>query len=268
MNSIRVVEIEEMNLRGAYVIDGFPSIGLVGSIVANYLVTALNLRQIAVVDSVHFPTVSMIKNGIPSSPVRIHAGEVNQEGDRMVVFVSEFQPPPHILKELGVTVMNWVEDHRCRLLISPEGIGTKQAGPSPDVPEAEPEEREEEKEAASNSVLGVASTPEAREMLKKNDIAIFEGGVIVGLSGILLNEGVNRHFDVITLLSEASPDFPDARAAAAVTAAINKLILDGSLDIKPLLQEAELIEKGLKEMYDKAGKQDELRKVTVPGMYG
>ncbi len=92
--------------------------------------------------------------------------------------------------------------------------------------------------------------------------------MIVGLSGILLNEGVNRHFDVITLLSEASADFPDARAAAAVTAAINKLILNGSLDIKPLLREAEHIEKGLKDMYEKAGKEDELRKVTIPGMYG
>lgn len=264
MNGIRIVEIEEMNLRGAYVIDGFPSIGLVGSIVANYLVTALKLRQVAVVDSVHFPSVSMIKNGIPNSPVRIHAGEVNKEGDKIVVFVSEFQPPPHILKELGTTVMNWVEDHRCRLLISPEGIGTKQTGLAPEGAEAPPEK----KEAEPNGVLGVASTPEAREMLKKNDIAIFDGGVIVGLSGILLNEGVNRHFDVITLLSEASPDFPDARAAAAVTAAINKLILNGSLDIKPLLQEAELIERGLKDMYDKAGKEDELRKVTVPGMYG
>ena len=69
-----IIEIEEMNIRGAYVIDGFPSVGLVGSIVANYLVTSLNLRQIAVVDSDHFPTVSTIKNGVPHSPVRVYGG--------------------------------------------------------------------------------------------------------------------------------------------------------------------------------------------------
>jgi predicted ATP-grasp superfamily ATP-dependent carboligase len=117
-------------------------------------------------------------------------------------------------------------------------------------------------------VVGIGSTPGARELLKANGIPIFAGGVIVGLSGVLLNEGVNRLFDVITLLSEASSEFPDARAAAEVTMVINKLVLKGSLDIEPLLREAEVIERGLKDMYEKAGKEDELRRVTVPGMYG
>lgn len=255
MSYIKIVEIEEMNLRGAYVLDGFPSIGLVGSIVANYVVDALGLRQIAVVDSDTFPAVSMIKNGIPNSPVRLYAGDVGSNGDRLVVFVSEFQPPPHIIKDLGKTIMDWVEDHKCRMIISPEGISTKQSGRPPNID-------------GTGRVLGVGSTPEARELLKKNDVDIFEGGVIVGLSGVLLNEGVNRIFDVITILSEASSEFPDARAAAAVTRAVNRLVLKDSLDIGPLVKEAEAIESNLKDMYEKAGKEDELRKVTAPGMYG
>jgi predicted ATP-grasp superfamily ATP-dependent carboligase len=36
MSNVRLIEIEEMNIRGAFVVNGFPSIGLVGSIVANY----------------------------------------------------------------------------------------------------------------------------------------------------------------------------------------------------------------------------------------
>lgn len=256
MSNIRIIEIEEMNIRGAYVVDGFPSVGLVGSIVANYLVNSLALRQIGVVDSDTFPAMSMIKAGIPTNPVRVYAGEINKGKDRMVVFVSEFQPPPHDIKELGKVIMDWVEDHKCRMIISPEGISTKQTGTPLDMKDA------------NTHVMAVGSTVEAREMLKTNDISIFDAGVIVGLSGVLLNEGFNRLFDVITILSEASTEFPDARAAAAVTKTINKLILDGSLDIEPLLKEAESIENGLKEMYERAGKEDELRKVTAPGMYG
>lgn len=255
MNGINIVEIEEMNIRGAYVIDGFPSTGLVGSIVANYLVTTLDLRQIAVVDSDHFPTVSMIKNGIPHSPVRIYGGERGDSGDRLVVFVSEFQPPPHILKALGKVLMDWVEDHRCRMLLTPEGLSAKQSGPPREEPKSE--------------VMGVGSTPEMRELLKANEVPIFEGGVVVGLSGVLLNEGVNRVFDVLTLLSEASTDFPDARAAAAEAKVINHMLLKDSLDMQPLLQEAEKIENGLKDIYDKAGKETELRKASSPLiMYG
>jgi len=255
MSYIKIIEIEEMNLRGAYVLDGFPSIGLVGSIVANYIVSALGLRQIAVVDSDTFPAVSMIKNGVPNSPVRLYAGHLGEDGDRLVVFVSEFQPPPHVIKELGKAIMDWVEDHKCRMIISPEGISTKQSGRPTNLD-------------GNGRVMGVGSTPETRDLLKKNEVDIFEGGVIVGLSGVLLNEGVNRIFDVITLLSEASSEFPDARAAAAVTRAINRLILRDSLDIGPLLKEAEVIEASLKDIYEKAGKEDELRKVTAPGMYG
>ena len=109
MSYIKIIEIEEMNLRGAYVLDGFPSIGLVGSIVANYIVSALGLRQIAVVDSDTFPAVSMIKNGVPNSPVRLYAGHLGEDGDRLVVFVSEFQPPPHVIKELGKAIMSVYE---------------------------------------------------------------------------------------------------------------------------------------------------------------
>ncbi len=255
MSYIKIIEIEEMNLRGAYVLDGFPSIGLVGSIVANYIVGSLGLRQIAVVDSDTFPAVSMIRNGVPNSPVRIYAGEIGDDGDRLVVFVSEFQPPPHIIKDLGRTIMDWAEDHKCRMIISPEGISTKQSGRPPNAD-------------GSGLVLGVGSTPEARGLLKDNGVDIFEGGVIVGLSGVLLNEGVNRIFDVITILSEASTEFPDDRAAAAVTKAINRLVLKDLLDIGPLVKEAEAIEDSLKDMYEKAGKETELRRVAPPGMYG
>ncbi|NLI73185.1 MAG: proteasome assembly chaperone family protein [Euryarchaeota archaeon] len=248
-----IVEIEEMNIRGAYVIDGFPSIGLVGSIVANYLVTSLDLRQIAVVDSDHFPTISTIKGGVPHSPVRVYGGELD-DGKRIVVFVSEFQPPPHVLKALGIALMDWVEDHKCRMVISPEGISTKQ---SQRLPGEQPRE-----------VLGVASTPEARELLTSKNVTVFEGGIIVGLSAILLNEGVNRIFDVVTLLSEASADFPDARAAAAEATTINDLVLDNRLDLQPLEEEAGKIEGELKDIYDRAGKEQEIRKTSMPIMYG
>ncbi|MBI4415698.1 MAG: hypothetical protein HY557_01780 [Euryarchaeota archaeon] len=40
-----------------------------------------------------------------------------------------------------------------------------------------------------------------------------------------------RDFDVITLLSEAHPDYPDARAAARVIETIDKLLLHTELDV-------------------------------------
>src|SRR5216110_3570459 len=105
MEGIQIYELKRMDLRGATVIDGFPSVGLVSSIVANYLINALNLVQIGIMDSVYFPTVAMVRDGQPMNPVRIYAGPKMDDRDQIVVFISEFQPPPNLIK--GMPPPSW-----------------------------------------------------------------------------------------------------------------------------------------------------------------
>src|SRR3989442_6797577 len=100
MDGIQIYELRRMDLRGATVIDGFPSVGLVSSIVANYLINALNLVQIGIMDSVQFPTVSLVRDGEPMNPVRIYGGP-KQEGrgpDGRVYF--QVQPAPEPVKAI------------------------------------------------------------------------------------------------------------------------------------------------------------------------
>ena len=82
MDGIQIYELRRMDLRGATVIDGFPSVGLVSSIVANYLINALNLVQIGIMDSVQFPTVSLVRDGEPMNPVRIYGGPKQEDRRR------------------------------------------------------------------------------------------------------------------------------------------------------------------------------------------
>ena len=254
MNDFDIIELKRFNLKGATVIEGFSSIGLVGSITANYLVNLLDLDMVAVLDSPYLPSVSIVRDGMPYSPVRIYSGNIGQKGsDKIAVIVSEFEPPQEILKPLAWAIMDWVEYKGCRMVISPEGLANKAGEEVEEMPA-------ENIEKTDFRVFAVASTPRAREMLVKNDIPIFENGVVVGLAGVLLNEGVNRNFDVVSILSEAHSDYPDARAAAAATEAIDKLLLHTQLDTQPLLEEAELIEEALKELKKKTGESEELAK--------
>ena len=62
MEDIKVYELVRKDLKNAVVIDGFPSVGLVSSIVANYLINTLNLEQVGIMDSIYFPTVSLVRN--------------------------------------------------------------------------------------------------------------------------------------------------------------------------------------------------------------
>ncbi len=96
-NDIKIYELKRMDLKGATVIDGFPSVGLVSSIAANYLIKVLDMEHIGIMDSIHFPTVSLIRDAKPLSPVRIYAGRKGRGGDQIVAFISEFQAPPNLM---------------------------------------------------------------------------------------------------------------------------------------------------------------------------
>jgi uncharacterized protein len=243
MVEITIHKYKDMDVTGATVVDGFPTVGLVSTIAANYLIGALNLDQISVLDSPEFPSVSMIYAGKPKFPARIYA----DGRKKMVVFLSEFTPPPHIARPLAKIVLDWSEEHECKRVIVPEGIST--------------EKPEEELE-----VYGIGSTDRVRAEIKKYGIKQLDRGIITGVAGILLNEGRRVNFDVISLLAEVKPGMPDARAAAKIVEVIDKLIPEIKIDVEPLYKEAGRIENHLRIMREKskpAAKPD-----LMPQMYG
>ncbi len=262
MADIRIIEHECMDLRGAFVIDGFPSVGLVGAIAANYLASLLELRLIGTMESEGFPNLTVIRKGVPLSPVRIYAGNIGDQDEKIVVLVSEFQPQPDMIRPLAQAIMNWVQKKKCRMVFSPEGFVEN---PNQDVEEAINDVLGERPEV---SVCGAASTIRSLGMLKEAEIALYQNGVIIGLAGMLLNEGVKRGIDVVALLAETNPIIPDARAAAAVTSAIDHMLLQVEFDLGPLLEEAKVIEDGIRQIYQNAVTKDEKTSNVRPIMYG
>ena len=248
-DQVRIYELKRVDVEGAIVIDGFPSVGLVSSIVANYLIDTLQMEQIGIVESPAFPTVSLVRNGIPQHPVRIYAGRpaddrAGRVADKIVAFVSEFHPAPNIIHPLATAIMDWVQEQRCGFLVSPEGL----------VVERSPTEnhRGRAPKLADVKVYGVASTRRARELYIEPNTLPFVEGVITGIAGVLLNEGRRRGVDVLTFLAEAQADYPDARAAAKVIETINRILLRTPLDAVPLYAEAERIEQQLLAIQRKA----------------
>ncbi len=242
-DQVRIYEIKRVDVEGAIVIDGFPSVGLVSSIVANYLIDTLEMEQIGIVESPAFPTVSLVRNGNPQHPVRIYAGRppadrAGRGADKIVAFVSEFHPAPTVIHPLATSILDWVQEQRCSLLVSPEGL-VVEAGPQSGRPGTRPPRLNDVK------VYGVASTRKARELYIEPNMIPFAEGVITGIAGVLLNEGRRRGFDVLTFLAESQSDYPDARAAAKVIETINRILLRTPLDAVPLYAEAERIEQQL-----------------------
>ncbi len=252
LDQISIVDFEEIDMRDATVIAGFPSIGLVSTIVANYLIDALGLKQVGALQSPHFPTLSVVHTGEPLSPVRIYAGRL-QNGQRLAVFVSEFKPKPDLINSLSDAIMNWVKSKKCKLLISPEGmvVEGKSSG-----------------EEGAVDAYAIGSTETARNLLQSKEIAQFKNGIIAGVSGVLLNKGKHDKFDVVSILTEAHPNYPDARAAASAINVIAKVI-GVEINVGPLYDEAERIEKQLQKFHKQAKPMvSGASQIPQPSMYG
>jgi uncharacterized protein len=237
---IKVYKYKDMDLEGATIIEGFPTVGLVSSIAANYLIGALALDQITALDSHAFPPVSMVYASKPKFPARIYA----DAQWKVAVFLSEFTPSPQLARPLAHTILMWAKENKCSMIVTSEGlpVGHKKG---------------------EIHVYAVGSTPHARELCKKNGIPQLETGIITGVTGVLLNEGRIRGFDIISLLVEVVPDMPDARAAAKIVEAIDRLLPQISIDVTPLYREAETIEGRIRVLRDQA------KPATIPlQMYG
>ena len=260
-DDIRIYSLKSIDLRGATVIDGFPSVGLVSSVVANYIVNAIHLEQVGTMESSAFPTVSLIRDTEPQTPVRIYAGSKNDtpSSEKVVAFISEFQPPPNLTKSIASTILEWAEEQRCDLIISPEGL----------VVERETEEVKEYSRKDENvKVYGVASTKRAKELINTPEVLPFQEGVITGIAAVLLNEGKRRDFNVISLLAEAHPNYPDARAAASIIEIVAKLLLKTHIDLKPLYDEAARIESQIKTIQKQTTMSAPQKHIPSPSMYG
>lgn len=239
---VEIFELEKRDLKGATVVDGFPGTGLIGTIVANFLIDNLNLDQIGVADSTYFPTVAVVRDGIPYNPVRIYAGEqVCRDGKcgQLVVFVSEFSPPLQLVKPLVSVLMDWVQLKQCDRIICAEGFHVSDNGSE------QPE------------IYAVGSTERARKWIKTDGVKPFLNGTVGGVTGVLLNEGKRRNFDVLGLLAEVRDELPDAQAAARLTHIIDKLVLEVDLDPGTLHKKAEILEAQVKLMRSQVPEQEE-----------
>jgi uncharacterized protein len=226
MLEVEVRKFKETDIDGGTVIDGFPTVGLVSTIAADYLIGALEMDQISALESDRFPPTSMVYANKPKFPARIYASKQH----KLAVFFAEFTPSPELYRPLAKTILSWAREQGAQLIVSPEGLPIQE----PNGEQKEPR------------VWGVGSTDRAASRLEAANIPPLDIGIIAGVSGILLNEGRWSGFDVVSLMAEAHPEFPDALAAAKILEAIDILLDEIDLDLSPLIEKARELEKKLK----------------------
>ena len=225
-------EYTDAQIANSMAVVGFPSVGLVSSIAANYIVRTMKLERIATIISKDFPPYTILHDGIPSPPVRIYAGKRICEGDgekceQIVVILSEFMPRPDLIKKLSEIILEWCQKKGIDTILTLEGVNTS------DNPQ-------------ETRTFGIGTTERTKKMLQTYQITEMREGMVSGISGLLLSEGDRLNIDVMCLLGPAKAEMPDARGAARLLEIVGKMLPEIKLDPQPLMKEAEAIEHEMK----------------------
>lgn len=112
-------EYKKDKFTNGMMIAGFPSAGLVRSIAANFIIRTSHLERVAGIISEDFPPYTLVHGGVPSSPVRIYAGEGCKQ---LVTVAAEFVPRPELVQRLATSVMDYCQDKGIKTVVALEGI--------------------------------------------------------------------------------------------------------------------------------------------------
>lgn len=243
MSEPRIFWYERKELHDPIAVVGFPSIGLVGSILTSYLARELKLDVVASMTLTDSQQYTLIREGVPYPPIRIYAGSLPRtkkkkpaEGEvsdapaakrprgrarDMIVVTSELAPKPEQTYEFTLYILGILREMGAREIIFVDGFGRMDG----------------------NGVLMAAySNPQAKKILDEAGIRTLDEGLIRGISGVGLFQGRIDGTDTICIIAPANPQMPDPRAAAEALETLMKIIPRLDITPAPLVHEAEDIE--------------------------
>ncbi len=225
---------------GSVLVSAFPSAGLATTVAAHYMIRALNIPRIGRFESPDIAPIAVVQGGEVNPIIRVYG-----RSDFGLV-LSEFPPSPSQANAIARTILDAAERHKARMIVGLEGV-------VPHPPGDEEGESEESAiaEAQSPEQVWVAYSRKDPSILKAFAPAkarVLEDGVIGGVSGALLVQGIGRSIPVAVLLVSArvAEGLPDHRAGAALIETLDRLLPEVKIDTEPLRAQAEQIEKALR----------------------
>lgn len=240
--SVEIVETAFVKFDKPVVIEGFPSVGLVGSIATEYIATKLEMDEIGFVKSSRLPPVTIVKEGIPKSPIRIYSK------DNIIVFVSDTAVPESLTYDIAQAIVEWCKKHGASKIISVGGIAR------------------EEKPAEQKIYVVWTDPAELAKLVDTKKYSAIKLGFLTGLLGILMMESGEAGIPAHAYLTDAFLDSPDPKAAAKTVDAIaDELGL--KLETHSLVQTSDKIEKKIAQLMHQTKHHMEESK-AYPSVYG
>ncbi len=225
--AVKTLRYEDLGLEDPVAVIGFPSVGLVSSIMANYYVGQLDMVPVAGFAAQEMPPYCLVNRGNAMPPVRVYGRRhTTKTGRDVLVCLSEYAPKPEDAFELTQAILTYLKYMGVREVVCLDGINRTSDDDRP---------------------LVCGSGPGTSRMMRRSKLTVMENGMVKGLTGIMLYLGPEYGMDVTAVLAPANPSLPDPGSAAAFIPVVSSMVPGLRVSPKPLLAEAAEISRRLAE---------------------
>jgi len=214
--SVKIVEKKTVPSEATMII-GLPDVGLVGLIATSYLISELNLEEIAYMDSDLLPPVVVLHKGLPHAPLRIYGNQ------NLIAVISELAVPAPAIYPIMREIVDWGQAKKVKRIVSMGGIPV-----------------ESRQAITEPKVFGAASNKELLDLLSKRGLSILNEGYIVGPQALSMRYSVSKKVSAIAILAQSFYNYPDPEAAAMVLKEFSR-IFEVKVDVSKLLEKGEEI---------------------------
>jgi uncharacterized protein len=181
------------------------------------MISELDLREVAYLDSKLLPPLIVLHEGLPHFPIRIFGNH------NVLLAVSETAVPAGTIQPILRTLVDWGKSKNAEVMISMSGIPVQNRQ---DIDELK--------------VFGAASNSSILKTIQEKSVEILKEGYMVGPQAIIMHYCARIGVPAITLLAQCFYNYPDPEAAAATLKELAK-ITNIKVDVSTLLEKGEEI---------------------------
>jgi len=212
------------------IIQGFPGIGLVGTIATEFLLEHLKTEQIGRINIEDLPPAVAIHNNKIVDPFGIF---YNKQYN--LVIVHAIAPTQGFEWTMASIIIELARKVQAKEIISMEGV----AGP----------------ESTISKNYFYARKKIHKDRFTKLKVTPMNEGIIMGVTGALLLKA--HKLPISCIFAETHSNLPDSKAAASIIEVLDKY-LTLKVDYAPLLKQAETFEAKLQDLMKKSAQTQEL----------
>ncbi|MBD3259343.1 hypothetical protein GF371_01795 [Candidatus Woesearchaeota archaeon] len=209
-------------------IEGFPGLGLVGTIATEFLIEQLKAKPIGSITGSEIPPLVAVHDNKLVKPIGLFYAEKQN-----LLILHVISGIPGAENKIADLLVQKIKQWNVSEIISVESV-------------AAPLLKKETKEGKGYYYCNNASCKKKMKALGLDEL---KEGIIMGVTGALMLKA--KKLPLTCIFAETHTKLPDSKAAAKIIEVLNGY-LDLKIDVKPLLKSAEEFEHKIKNLIQKA----------------